>query len=157
MTAQPGPGPSLSVGGRDDELNQRLDDELTAFNTAATAGAERGEFSVKVTDPGGELVGGLTAWTWGSLCLVDLMWVREGSRRDGWGRRILRAAEAEAARRGCDRVAVSSYSFQAPGFYERHGYVVTGRLQGIPGGHEDVHLLKSLTGTPPSSEEPTPA
>ena len=72
------------------------------------------------------------------------MWVRESSRAEGWGSRILRAAEDEARRRGCDRIAVSSFTFQAPGFYQRHGYTETGRTLGIPGGHEDVHLFKRL-------------
>uniref|UniRef100_A0AAU3IBI2 GNAT family N-acetyltransferase n=1 Tax=Streptomyces sp. NBC_01393 TaxID=2903851 RepID=A0AAU3IBI2_9ACTN len=83
---------------------------------------------------------------------MELLWVREDSRRDGWGSRILQAAEIEARRRGCDRVAVSSFTFQAPGFYQRHGYAETGRTLGIPGGHADVHLFKSLIGSTPSCQ-----
>lgn len=142
--SEPGPGPTLSVGGRDGELNARLNEGLIAFNDAATGAAERDSFSVKVADGSGALVGGLAAWTWGGLCGIELLWVREESRGDGWGSRILRAAEAEARRRGCDRVSVSSFTFQAPGFYERHGFAESGRSLGIPGGHEDVHLFKSL-------------
>ncbi|MEU1805077.1 GNAT family N-acetyltransferase [Streptomyces sp. NPDC019937] len=148
MTTDDGPGPTLTTGGRDSELERRLTEELVAFNTAATGAADRGAFSVKVADRAGELVGGLSAWTWGGLCGIELLWVREDSRQDGWGGRILRAAETEARRRGCDRVAVSSFTFQAPGFYERHGYAETGRTPGIPGGHADVHLFKRLTGEP---------
>jgi GNAT superfamily N-acetyltransferase len=139
-------GPTLSVGERDAELSGRLTDELIAFNTAATGADDHDAFSVKVTDEAGELVGGLAAWTWGGLCGIELLWVREDSRKDGWGSRILLAAEAEARRRGCDRMAVSSFTFQAPGFYLRHGYVETGRTLGIPGGNADVHLFKSFTG-----------
>lgn len=137
-------GPTLTVGERDGELDDRLTEELIAFNTDATGAADRGTFSVKVTDEAGDLVGGPAAWTWGGLCGIELLWVRDDSRRDGWGSSLLRAAEAEARRRGCDRVAVSSFTFQAPGFYERHGYAETGRTLGIPGGHADVHLFKSL-------------
>ncbi|WP_308312684.1 GNAT family N-acetyltransferase [Streptomyces sp. ISL-11] len=137
-------GPTLTTGERDAELNERLTEELVAFNTAATGASDRDMFSVKVADQAGELVGGLAAWTWGGLCGIELLWVREDSRKDGWGSRILRAAEEEAQRRGCDRVVVSSFSFQAPGFYQRHGYVETGRTPGIPGGHTDVHMFKSL-------------
>ncbi len=136
----------LTIGGRDTELEDRLNEELIAFNTAATGAAERGAFSVRATDDEGGLIGGLTAWTWGGLCGIELLWVREDSRGDGWGSRLLREAEAEARRRHCDRVAVSSFTFQAPGFYRRHGYAETGRTLGIPGGHADVHLFKSLTG-----------
>ena len=41
-------------------------------------------------------------------------------------------------------MVVSSLTFQAPAFYERHGYVETGRTHGLPGGHADVHFLKVL-------------
>ncbi|MEU9385534.1 GNAT family N-acetyltransferase [Streptomyces sp. NPDC048279] len=140
-----GSGPALTVGERDTELNKRLDEGLTAFNAAATGVTEQGTLSVKVTDEAGELIGGLAAWTWGGLCGIAMLWVREDSREDGWGGKILRAAEEEARRRGCDRVAVSSFTFQAPGFYQRHGYAETGRTLGIPGGHADVHMFKSLT------------
>lgn len=138
-------GSTLTTGGRDTALDDRLTRELVAFNSAATGAFDRDAFSVKVTDEAGDLVGGLTASTWGGLCRVELLWVRDGSRADGWGSRILRAAEEEARRRGCDRVSVSSFTFQAPGFYRRHGYAETGRALGIPGGHADVHLFKSLT------------
>lgn len=144
MTTDQSPSPTLTTGERDVELNERLTAELVAFNTAATGAADRDMFSVKVTDEAGELIGGLAAWTWGGLCGIELLWVREDSRKDGWGSKILHAAEAEAWRRGCDRVAVSSFTFQAPGFYQRHGYAETGRTLGIPGGHADVHMFKSL-------------
>ncbi|MGW1345995.1 GNAT family N-acetyltransferase [Kribbella sp. NPDC002412] len=135
---------NLTVGEHDAELEQRLSRELDDFNTAATGAADRGAFSIKIADDAGELVGGLAAWTWGGLCGIDMVWIREDSRKDGWGSKMLLAAEAEAKRRGCDRVAVSSFTFQAPGFYQRHGYVETGRTLGIPGGNEDVHLFKTL-------------
>lgn len=148
MADDHGNTPALTVGERETELNRRLEEGLSAFNAAATGVAEQGTVSVKVTDEAGELIGGLAAWTWVGLCGIELLWVREDSRKDGWGSRILRAAEEEARRGGCDRVAVSSFTFQAPGFYRRHGYVETGRTLGIPGGHEDVHMFKSLTEPP---------
>lgn len=145
MTTDHSDGPALTIGEHDAELDDRLTEELIAFNSAATGAPDRGAFSIKVTDEAGALVGGLTAETWGGLCGIELLWVREDSRKDGWGSRILRAAEAEARRRGCDHLSVSTFSFQAPGFYQRHGFVETGRTPGVPGGHADVHLFKSLT------------
>ncbi|MFH8343755.1 GNAT family N-acetyltransferase [Streptomyces sp. NPDC018045] len=137
---------ALAVGAHDPGLDKRLEDELDAFNAAATDHAEQADFSVRVTDAEGELIGGLSAWTWGGLCGIHLLWVREDSRAAGWGAKLLRAAEQEAVRRGCDRATVSSYTFQAPGFYERQGYVEVGRVPGIPGGHADVYLYKELKG-----------
>ncbi|MER5961801.1 GNAT family N-acetyltransferase [Streptomyces sp. NPDC002057] len=137
---------ALSVGHGDAALAKLLDQGLDAFNFAATGTTpeDQGELSVKAVDANGELIGGLTGWTWSGLFGIDMLWVREDSRQDGWGSRLLRAAEDEARRRGCDRANVSSFTFQAPDFYRRHGYVETGRMLGIPGGAEDVHFHKSL-------------
>jgi ribosomal protein S18 acetylase RimI-like enzyme len=142
------------VGDPDSDLQDRLRRELVAFNNAQTGESERSAFSVRVTDTDGELIGGITAGTWGGLCVIGLLWVREESRKDGWGSKLLLAAEAEAVRRGCDRVTVSSFTFQAPGFYQRHGYVETGRQPGIPGGHADVQLYKRLGADAPGPELP---
>ena len=137
---------ALSVGDRDPELAEVLDKGLDEHNFAATGTSEKdqGSFSVKVTGADGEIIGGLTAWTWAGLCGFSMMWVHQDHRKDGWGAKILAAAEEEARRRGCDRVCVSSFTFQAPGFYQRYGYVETGRTLGIPGGGEDVHMFKRL-------------
>ena len=136
----------LTTGGHDPELSAALDAGLDEYNFAATGTSKKDQdaFSVKVTDEAGAIVGGLTAWTWAGLCGISMLWVRADARKDGWGSQILRAAEDEARRRGCDRVAVSSFTFQAPEFYKRHGYVETGRTLGIPGGAEDVHMFKRL-------------
>ncbi|MEV0280049.1 GNAT family N-acetyltransferase [Streptomyces sp. NPDC050610] len=145
MTTEHAPHPALSVGGLDTELSDRLNEGLIAYNKAA-AGADAAEsLSVKITDADGQPAGGLTGWTWGGFFEIELVWVREDFRADGWGGRILAAAEAEAVRRGCERAIVSSFTFQAPGFYERHGFTEFGRNGGIPGGHAKVHLHKTLT------------
>jgi hypothetical protein len=52
------------------------------------------------------------------------------------------AAEEEIGRRGCDQVALSTHSFQAPGFYARFGYQECGRTPAYPRGHEQFHLVK---------------
>ena len=92
---------SLRVGGEDDDLAQRLDEELTAFNTAAADGAVTEPLTVRVTDEAGDLVGGLTAWTWGTLCSVDMLWsARTGGTPAGaaasCARRRLRPPDAAA-------------------------------------------------------------
>ncbi|MCX5559739.1 GNAT family N-acetyltransferase [Streptomyces sp. NBC_00038] len=137
---------ALSVGHRDSVLNERLSKGLDEVNFPATGttAADQGALSVKVVDSAGELIGGLSAWTWGGLLGIEMLWIREESRGDGWGSKLLLAAEEEARRRGCDRACVSSFTFQAPAFYQRHGYVETGRTLGIPGGAEDVHMYKKL-------------
>jgi ribosomal protein S18 acetylase RimI-like enzyme len=57
---------------------------------------------------------------------------------------LLDAAEAEGRARGCVLMVVSTHSFQAPGLYERRGYVERGRVEGYPQGYAHIHLAKEL-------------
>lgn len=88
---------------------------------------------------------GLSGWTWGTCAGIAMVWVHEDSRNAGWGGLMLDAAEDVARERGCRQILVSSFTFQAPAFYERHGYIEIGRSEGLPvEGAADVHLVKRL-------------
>ena len=151
MEAQQSDVAPLRVGARDQDLSARLAQELIAFNVRATGAGDQQGLSVRVTGAGGELIAGLAGWTWGDCSGIASLWVHEQHRREGWGSRLVQAAQDEARRRGCTQMNVSSLTFQAPDFYRRHGFIETGRTQGIPGGHADVHFWKRLEGVPVDS------
>jgi GNAT superfamily N-acetyltransferase len=134
----------LIAGEGDERLRERLDQEISAFNAAATGDHDARLLSIAACGDDGELHAGLYGWTWGGCGYVELLWVRGGQRGNGLGARLLAAAEAEIRRRGCDRVALDTHSFQAPGFYARLGYAECGRTPGYPHGHDSIHLLKHL-------------
>jgi GNAT superfamily N-acetyltransferase len=134
----------LAAGGDDADLRDRLDKEIYDFNAAATGHHDGLGLSIAVRGDDGDLRAGLTGWTWGGCGYVELLWVRDDQRGHGLGARLLAAAEAEIRRRGCDRVALSTHSFQAPGFYARFGYTECGRTPGYPHGHDQIHLVKHL-------------
>jgi GNAT superfamily N-acetyltransferase len=101
---------------------------------------------------GAELVGGLvgeTGWEW---LHVDLLWVDDAHRGRGIGRRLLHAAEAEAAQRGCRHAYLDTFDFQARPFYERLGYTVFGALDDYPPGHTRYYLRKRLAA--PAATDP---
>lgn len=118
MTATTGPPPDLHLvtAGADSGLDSRLSDELDVHNFAASGVSDQREFTVKVQDDDGELVAGLSGWTWGTCAGIGMVWVRQDSRRGGWGGRMLEAAEELAMERGCRQILVSSFTFQAPAF-----------------------------------------
>ena len=94
--------------------------------------------------PDGEAVGGATGvvyWDWFSL---DLMLIQEEFRGRGYGRRLLVLAEEEARKRGATKAHVDTFSFQAPGFYEKYGYEVFGQLEDFPPGHRRYYMRKDL-------------
>jgi GNAT superfamily N-acetyltransferase len=56
------------------------------------------------------------------------LWVEDGFRRRGYGGSLLRKAEAEAKDRGAKGILVDTFSFQAPAFYEKQGYLAYGQV-----------------------------
>ncbi len=128
------------------DLDQRLSDELDAVNAAATPDVPAArELTVRVLDDADDLAAGLSGWTWGVAAGIGMTWVRADSRGAGLGTRLLDAFEVEARARGCTHVFVTSFTFQAPAFYERHGYTELFRWEGVPTPDAaDVHLRKEL-------------
>lgn len=96
----------------------------------------------------GECVGGLCGGTIFRSLHVDTLFVPTSMRRAGWGRKILLEAEAEALRRGCHGVWLSTFTFQARGFYERLGYSAFGTVDRYPPGHSLIFLSKRLGNRP---------
>ncbi|GLY07061.1 GNAT family N-acetyltransferase [Actinoplanes sp. NBRC 101535] len=137
---------TLQPAGRDDpELEKRLSDELDAINNAAIGVDDETPLSIRVTDADGELVGGITGYTWAGCGGISSLWLAPHLRGQGLGARLMAAAEDEIRRRGCDRVVVSTMSFQAPDFYPKLGYQQVGLLPRMPGESAKHFFLKSLT------------
>lgn len=135
---------SFVAGDGDPSLRDRLDEEINAFNATATGHHDGRSLSVAAKGSDGHLRGGLHGWTWGGCGYIELLWVRDDQRGSGLGTKLLEAAEAEIRNRGCDRVALSTHSFQAQGFYARFGYQECGRTPGYPRGYDDIHMVKLL-------------
>jgi len=94
--------------------------------------------------PGQEIVGGIigaTHWDW---FYINLMWISEELRGLGYGQRLLLLAEEEARQRGAKNAYLDTFSFQAPGFYQKYGYRVFGELPDFPTGHQRYYLTKQL-------------
>ena len=78
------------------------------------------------------------------LLLIDLFFLPDRLRGGGLGSRLLRLAEDEAKRRGCCAAVLYTISFQAPGFYERHGYRVFGTIECRPPGTSRIFMTKAF-------------
>lgn len=73
-----------------------------------------------------------------------MLWVDEAWRGQGVGARLLRTAEREGVARGCRQAVLHTHSFQAPEFYQRHGYEIAETLDDYPRGHRKYALWKRL-------------
>ena len=93
-------------------------------------------------DTGGAVQAGIRfvlAFDW---LFVQWLWVAEPYRSQGIGSRLLVGAEAAAREKGCRAAYLDTFSFQAPKFYDRHGYREFGRLNHFPPGHARIWLWK---------------
>jgi GNAT superfamily N-acetyltransferase len=97
-----------------------------------------------IQGPDQEIVGGVIAAIYWNWLYIDLMWMKEDLRGHGYGSRLLILAEDEARKRGAKHAFLDTFSFQAPGFYERHGYRVFGELQDFPQGCQRYFMTKQL-------------
>jgi ribosomal protein S18 acetylase RimI-like enzyme len=99
-------------------------------------------FAIKA--PGDEILGGVIGATFWDWCHIDILWVKEELRGQGYGDRLLSLAEDEARQRGAKLVYLDTFSFQAPDFYKKYGYRVFGVLENHPGGHQLYFMTKEL-------------
>jgi ribosomal protein S18 acetylase RimI-like enzyme len=123
---------------------QFLEDQINAFNCEITGYFDFHPLAIFVRGEQGRIVAGLTGGMWGGCCEIKFLWVRENLRRQGYGTRLMRAAEQEALAHGYSVIVLSSHSFQAPGFYQKLGYEVVGETEGYPRAHSVIHLRKEL-------------
>ncbi len=80
----------------------------------------------------GKVIAGISGWTWGDCCELQSLWVEPSLRGHGLATRLLAAAEAEAAARGCAQTVHLTYAVQARALYERNGYELVGCVEDFP-------------------------
>ncbi len=119
-------------------------DHLDAYNVAITGFQAYSPVNFFLRDAGDEVVGGLLGSIWGGVLFIRILWVSDALRGQGFGRRLMEMAERRGVERGCRHVFVDTFSFQAPGFYEKLGYRIYARAEDWPVGHAHNFLRKDL-------------
>jgi GNAT superfamily N-acetyltransferase len=121
-----------------------LGDRLAEFNARTTGHDDGHELAIFLRDDATQIVGRVYGWTWAGWLEIRYLWVHESLRHQGYGRAMLQAAEQEAQARGCSRVLLDTFSFQAPEFYQRLGYVEVANLEDFPAPHRRTYFMKSI-------------
>ena len=117
---------------------------LIAYNTQKAGKPDYRALVLSARDAKGRLIGGLAGQLYWNALYIELLWVEDGARRGGAGRRLMQAAERQARRAGKDLIYLNTYSFQAPGFYRRLGFRSFGRIRGYPRGENRIFFVKTL-------------
>ena len=123
---------------------QWVEDNINQFNMHLTGYHDYRPLAIFLHDPTGEIIAGITAFTWGGTLRILFLWVHENYQRQGYGTQLLEAAEQEAIVRGCEQAVVDTHSFQAPQFYPQNGYTVCGVIDDYPVGYQQIVFQKRL-------------
>ncbi len=117
---------------------------IRSYNTQQVGDHKHQSLCFVLRAPDQEIVGGVIGETYWDWLYISLLWVKDELRGHGYGQQLLTRAEAEAQQRGAKNAYLDTFSFQAPGFYKKHGYRVFGELQDFPPGHQRYFLTKQL-------------
>lgn len=125
-----------------DDVFNALVDNLRAFNFQVMGEERSKPLIVALRDGNGDIVGGIAGRTIYHQFLIEVLWVHNDNRGEGLGIRLMEIAEREAIARGCIAAQVDTLSFQAPKFYEKMGFQVTGTVTGVINSPDRYFLLK---------------
>lgn len=131
---------------RDMAAREAIFTALDAFNDAATGMTEPAQWlDLLLRAPGSEqIIGGLWGLSYYRWLFVELLVVPAALRGQGVGSELMRQAEAVARARDCVGIWLDTFSFQAPGFYEKLGFQRVGRIDDYPPGHNRTFFQKRL-------------
>lgn len=127
------------------EQDQKVIHEgLLAYNLERLEDKNPQDLGVYAKDESGKLVAGLIGSTHGNWLFVKYLWVSESLRGKHIGSEILHQAEEQAKKRGCKFVFLDTFSFQAPLFYQKHGYKEVFVLEEYPLSGKRHYFTKNL-------------
>lgn len=139
------PGGFVLTDAPDDTLQTVIDDGLAAYNLEHVGYRDSKPVATVIRDPAtGKTIGGMLGRTSYGVLLVNLVFLPKEMRGHDLGSRMLAAMEAEGKRRGCRSGILFTLSFQAPGFYAKHGWREFGRVPCDPPGTFRVFMTKSF-------------
>jgi GNAT superfamily N-acetyltransferase len=101
-------------------------------------------FSVFLKNDSGKVFGGIQAFLGSESIYIDVLWVERNLQKQGYGTKLLGAAEREAIKNGCIFSTVDTWDFQSEEFYLKNGYERIGELKNYWLGHSKIFLKKNL-------------
>lgn len=119
---------------------------LRAYNSAQAGDPQAESVAILVRDEhSNEVIGGL----WGEIfyrwLFIELLAIPEQTRGQGVGSGLMDKAEQLARDKSCVGIWLDTFSFQAPGFYEKCGFNQFGQLEDFPPGLRRFFYQKRLS------------
>ena len=134
----------LKLENIESKRTQELANLIRAYNISNREPSKSEPLNIYLEDEQGNLMAGMAAETFGNWLEIEYLYVRDDVRRQGLGSKILKMAELESFNRGCKYSFVNTFHFQAPEFYEKHGYKEVFALKKYPYIGERYYYTKEL-------------
>ncbi|MCM3629760.1 GNAT family N-acetyltransferase [Paenibacillus glycanilyticus] len=102
------------------------------------------EINLAIKDETGKVIGGMLStlcWNW---IEVEILWVEESLRGQGYGTKLLDQIEQIAKEKGCTFIKLNTFSFQAPPFYLKNGYEQVAVFEEAPIGSNHYYFKKTI-------------
>jgi ribosomal protein S18 acetylase RimI-like enzyme len=132
------------VSSRSDELLEAVRAGMRRYTESQVPWEGYDDLTVVARDDQGQLIGAALGEAGRGWLHLSVVWVDERFRQQRVGRQLVEMIEVEARRRGCHSAYLDTFSYQAPLFYEKLGYVVFGTLDDYPVGHRRFYMCKRL-------------
>lgn len=134
----------LKLENMESEKTQELANLIREYNRSKREPSRSEPLNIYAEDEQGNLMAGMVAETFGNWLEIEYLYVRDDLRGQGLGSKILKMAEKEAKERKCKYSFVDTFHFQAPKFYEKHGYKEVFALKNYPYTGERYYYTKEL-------------
>lgn len=110
-------------------------------------------FAFFIRDAQGQILGGCNGDNLYGCLYVGQLWVAESLRGQGYGTKLMHAAEQYAKEHGCTFMAVNTMDWEALGFYQKLGFEIEFERHGFAKNSIFYFLRKNLN--PQQVKKPT--
>ena len=125
-----------------------VDDGIVEYNLSKVPFTQEPAFIAinrVIKGENGEVLAGINSMLYCWNCLyIDVLWVKDGFRKEGYGSGLLNEVEKIAKEKGCKLIHLDTFDFQAKDFYIKHGYEVFGKLDNCPIEHKRYYMKKTI-------------
>ncbi|MHA1492920.1 MAG: GNAT family N-acetyltransferase [Candidatus Thorarchaeota archaeon] len=128
-----------------DEEVKEFQNGLEEYNMSQTDGefnSPQPWLSLVLKDHEDIIVGGVLTSTLYWTQYLEVLWVDEKYRGNGYGRNLILEAHRLAKKQGCVSSHTYTFSWQAPDFYQAVGYKLIATYDGYHGGITELILMK---------------
>ncbi|AIY06181.1 GCN5-related N-acetyltransferase [Planococcus sp. PAMC 21323] len=130
--------------GYQEEETYFLKYQLIKHNKSLVDYTEEEKVNLMIKNDEGTILAGLVGHIDWECFFIDILWVDESLRGLGKGQQLIQEAEALAIKKECRFIRLETFSFQAPEFYKRLGFMEMGKLEDFPKGYTHYYMYKEL-------------